>query len=102
TAVGIAARGTARRNLASNTSTSTSTCRTRSRTRSRCLSDREHCGRRDAPASRGVRQSAATLLLQLFPPLAERAQAQRVQSDEACGVAMGVGDLAFLEGDEVL
>jgi hypothetical protein len=40
--------------------------------------------------------------LQLFPSLSQRAQAQRVEADEAGGVAVVVGDFAFLEGDEVL
>jgi hypothetical protein len=39
---------------------------------------------------------------QLLPALAERAQAQRIELDEAGGVAVVVGNRAFLEGDEVL
>src|SRR5262245_4698894 len=57
-----------------------------------------------AAAPRRVGRSAigGALLLQPLAPLAERAQAQRVQSDEARRVAMIVGDLAFLERNEVL
>ena len=40
--------------------------------------------------------------LQFAPALAERAQPQRVELDEAFGVAMVVGDRAFLEGDQLL
>ncbi len=39
---------------------------------------------------------------QLLLALAERAQPQRVELDEAGGVAVVVGDSTFLEGDEVL
>jgi hypothetical protein len=39
---------------------------------------------------------------QLPLPLPERAQAQRVEADEALRVAVVVGDRAFLEGREVL
>jgi hypothetical protein len=38
----------------------------------------------------------------LVSRLARHAQAQGVQLDEAAGVAVVVGDLAFLEGDQVL
>jgi hypothetical protein len=40
------------------------------------------------------------LRLQLFLSLRQGSQPQRVQSNEALGVAMVVGDVAFLEGDE--
>src|SRR6266508_5304629 len=38
---------------------------------------------------------------QLLPSLRQGAQSQRVQSNESLGVAMVVGDLALLDGDEV-
>ncbi len=38
----------------------------------------------------------------LLPPLPQRAQAQGIEADEALGIAVIVGDRAFLEGDEVL
>src|SRR5260221_1381612 len=44
----------------------------------------------------------AALQSQLLLALAERAQPQGVELDEAGGVAVIVGDRAFLEGDEVL
>ena len=38
-----------------------------------------------------------------FPlALAEGAQAQRIELDEARGIAVIIGDRAFLEGDEIL
>src|SRR5579863_4664 len=51
-----------------------------------------------------LRSIRATVLIQPeFPlALAEGAQAQRVELDEARGIAMIVGDRAFLEGDEIL
>src|SRR4030088_3453336 len=39
---------------------------------------------------------------QFLPALAERAQPQGVEPDEARGVTMIVGDRTFLEGDEIL
>src|SRR6266851_10005888 len=64
---------------------------------------RRCCHRARVRASRwltcpGRRKSQPQLLL----ALAERAQPQGVELDEARGVAMIVGDRAFLEGDEVL
>src|SRR5262249_33157213 len=45
---------------------------------------------------------ACYLQLQFLPSLTERAQAQRVEPDEAGGVAMVIGDGAFLERHEIL
>src|SRR3954469_9836495 len=49
----------------------------------------------------GPRQSRR-LQTQLLLALAKRAQPQRIETDEACGIAMVVGDRAFFEGDEIL
>src|SRR5215475_11155575 len=57
-------------------------------------SDRTECSARQSSALRP--------LLQLLPPAPKRAQAQRVEADEAGGVAVVVGDRALLEGDQVL
>src|SRR3989442_12129107 len=65
-------------------------CRPRCRLRA---SRREACGL--APQHEGGLQA------KLAPPLPERAQAQRVEADEAFGVALVVGG-AFLEGHEIL
>jgi hypothetical protein len=45
---------------------------------------------------------AENLQAQLLVALAERAQPERIELDEARGVAVIVGDGAFLESDEVL
>src|ERR1700733_6669397 len=57
-----------------------------------------------AGTSRAMTDAAliAILQFQLPLPLPERPQPQRVEADEAFGVALVVGDLAVLEGDEVL
>src|ERR1700694_4435808 len=50
----------------------------------------------------GRRRERGRLHPQLLLAWAERAQPQGVELDEARGIAMIVGDRAFLEGDEVL
>src|SRR5262245_55807697 len=62
-----------------------------------------------SPPARGRHQQrfdpkrpALLLLPDLLIPLRERAQPQRVQADEARGVAVVVGDLAFFERDKIL
>jgi Pyridoxamine 5'-phosphate oxidase like len=60
---------------------------------------------RDIPTwslARPGHANAARLAFQLPCPLRQGAQAQRVQANEACGIALVIGDLAFLEGDEIL
>src|SRR5262245_24295124 len=57
------------------------------------------------PACAGTTATtASTLFLLLDPlvPLRQRAQPERVEADEAGGIAMIVRNLAFLERDEVL
>ena len=48
------------------------------------------------------RNFRSTFLCGLDFPLGQRTQAQRIELDEACGVAVVVGDGSFLEGDEIL
>src|SRR5262249_45152573 len=49
-----------------------------------------------------ARRRERDLQLQLLLALPERAQPQRVEPDEAGGVALVVGNRTFLEGDEIL
>src|SRR6266850_1288214 len=60
-------------------------------------------GSRRSPGRRKEKpRRSVSLQPQLLLALAERAQPQGVELDEARGVTMIVGDRAFLEGDEIL